>query len=106
MVEPWRLNTATNTFLGNPDRSILTATLLSLSLKTRICEGISLLFEFSVGEDGGGTGVVMQPHPDEQPHMYGLSLSAACYIRVQRRRWGQHTLDYEMLVSKESAGSF
>jgi hypothetical protein len=44
------------------------------------------MFEFSVGEDCGGAGVVMQPQPDEQPHTYGLCLSAACYIGVQRRR--------------------
>jgi hypothetical protein len=31
------------------------AILLSLSLKRRICEGISLLFEFNVGENSGGT---------------------------------------------------
>jgi hypothetical protein len=47
------------------------------------------MFEFSVVEDCGGAGVVMEPQPDEQPHTYGLCLSPACYIRIQRRRLGK-----------------
>jgi hypothetical protein len=65
------------------------ATLLSISAKTRICKSISLMFEFSLGEDCGSVGVVMEPQPDEQTSTYGLCLSAACYIRVQTRRWGK-----------------